>query len=639
MKNIKLEDIEKSLAQSFAGGGKKLTQPLLLDLVLFRFAKWGLVGTVTALYLLCYEWGAVTAILMAFAFAYSFAGLANLLIDAIVYLFTDPLLLPEDEAVVRDGIPAKVKVAMIRPIFARTTAEMETVLTNLRQDILANQEPGRNLKSAVIDNTRDEGVKEFTQSEIRKLQKEFGEDCVFYFHRNVKCDFFKKLGIYQDFVMFLMEGATRPKSYVGPQWTPWVKGTRNPSEPLWDIVLGDVKALGIQGATEDILAGKDVVVDANNRVELAFVSDADNLWPKGQVRKMVAKMLHPDNQEISIWQPGIEIVNPEDNGFIRLNSWARQMYGFDRIARWRLYRFSPFYGKGAMRLSPYMRDIVKKEPLHPAKAASHDFQESLHAESVLLEDAYVYEKTFSNKVSELTRGAQWLWGDMETTGQYILKPFSAGRRQHLWTLLRIIIGNPVYVLWLLGTIVTWLRGDIANASLLWMIFMGIAAVGIVVPKFFVPYASRFKKCGYVVTEIPGDSDLVTQPVFHLLSVAGYELVMATLIHFLDLVYRPIAVVQNLLKQYTGKEYVWITGAMGELQTANLTLADTYKALPISTAIGFILFLAGLFRAFPDGLTVFLLPYTVSFLLGPLAIWHTAKPTGSGTKEEGQAVSG
>jgi len=242
-----------------------------------------------------------------------------------------------------------------------------------------------------------------------------------------------------------------------------------------------------------------------------------------------------------------------------------------------------------------------------------------------LEDAYVYEKTFSNKVSELTRGSQWLWGDMETTGQYILKRFSAGRKQHLWTLLRIIIGNPIYVLWLLGSMVAWIRGDIVNESLLWMLFMGIAAVGIVVPKFFVPYVNRFKKCGYVVTEIPGDSDLVTQPVYHLLFVTAYELMMATLIHFLDLVYRPIAVFQNLMKQYTGKEFVWITGAMGELQTANMTLLDTYKSLPISTAFGAVLFLAGLFRIFPVGLTIFLLPYTTAFLLGPLAIWYTAKP--------------
>lgn len=624
MKNTKLESFEKSLQEILNSSGSKQSAPSHLDLALFRFAKWGLVGTVTAVYLLCHDWSFLTAGLMGFLFAYAFAGLANFLIDFIVYLFTDPVIVDEDEKIVEGGIPSQVKVAMIRPIFARTNAEMETVLTNMRLDILANQESTRNLKFAVIDNTRDSGVKEYTQAEILKLQKEFGDDVVFYFHRSVECDFFKKLGIYQDFVLFLMEGATRPRHYMEPKWEPWAKGTRNAGKPLWDIILGDISALGIKGAKEDILAGKEVEVDRNNRVQLAFVSDADNLWPKGSVRKIVAKMHHPANKDVSIYQPGIEIINPEENGFIRLNSWARQMYGFDRISRWRLYRFSPFYGKGAMNLVPYLRDIVYKEALHPGKAASHDFQESLHCESVLLEDVYVFEKTFSNKVSELTRGSAWLWGDMETTGQYLSKRFDAGRKQHLWTLARIIVGPALYDVWLIGTFFSWMSGAIVNEPLLWTLFLSIAAVGIFVPKFVVPYINRFKKLGYASTEVSGNMDLVTGPLAHLVTAGLYEMIAAALIHYLDLIYRPIALAQNLLKQYTGKQFVWITGAMGEMQTSNMSLWDTYKALPISLAAGLLLVTVSLIGAVPFGLKMFLLPYTASFLLGPLMIWMTAK---------------
>jgi hypothetical protein len=273
-----------------------------------------------------------------------------------------------------------------------------------------------------------------------ELQHEFGNDVVFYFYHNPECNFFKKVGVYQDLVMLLREGWTRPRHYTDAKWEAWTQGTRNPEKPIWGEILGDLRVLGIQASKEEILAGREITVSDSGKIEIAFIADADNLWPDGQPRKIIAKILHPANRDITIFQPCVELSNPDETGFIRLNAWARKMYGFDPIAKWRLYRFSPFYGKGAMRLAPYAEQVIKKEALHPGRAASHDFQESLHASSVLVEDAYILEKTFSNKLSELIRSAQWLWGDMETVAQYFLKDFSPGRKEHLWMLLRVAVG-------------------------------------------------------------------------------------------------------------------------------------------------------------------------------------------------------
>ena len=68
-------------------------------------------------------------------------------------------------------------------------------------------------------------------------------------------------------------------------------------------------------------------------------------------------------------------------------------------------------------------------------------------------DVYILENTFSNKVAELKRDAQWRWGDMETVRQFFLKKFAAGRKTHLYVLLRGLIGDLNLSIWLIGTII------------------------------------------------------------------------------------------------------------------------------------------------------------------------------------------
>lgn len=603
----------------------KITDVSQLDIALYRFSKWGLVAFVTVAYYLCYSWNLFFAVPMIFLFAYCFSGLAAMLVHFVVWCFTKPALLEEKEDIVKNGIPSNIKIVFFRPIFAKTNSEMDTLLDSMRLDIINNQEPHRNLKFILIDNTRDDGVKTYVRGRIEGFQKEFGKDVVFYFHRNVKCDFFKKVGIYEDSIMLLYEGWTRPRHYIDKKWEKWTKGTRNPENPLFDVIMGDVSALGIDGTTDDIIKGREIKIREKERISVSIVCDADNVWPELSIRKLVAKMVHPANKHITIFQPSIEISNPNDNRFIRMTAWGREMYGFDLIAKWRVFRFTPFFGKGAMNVGNYVRDIIKSECLHPGKAASHDFQEALRAWCVLLEDVYILEKTFSNKLSELTRGALWMWGDMETVEQYLRDEFEIGRKTHLFILLRNLIGTLCFSLWALGTLFAWLVPTLAvmvRPKFLFLLFALIVIVSLVVPKFIAFYLRTRKERGYSMGEAP-------RSIKEVVSIGLYETLASTLIHTLDLVYRPIAFLQNFIKQSTGIEFVWKTGAMGEMETANRTLIQAYQALLPSTIIGAVLFLLMVLGCLPWYAVLFCLPFAASFLIGPAFIWFYAKPLKQG----------
>ncbi len=599
-------------------------------ILVYQLVKWSLVFLLTWLYFISFRWNIYFAVPMLLLFAYCAAGIVTLIIHFFAYTFTAPLLLKEDRGIVGKEIPSQLKIVFFRPIFAKTTAEMNTLLVNMRKDILNTLGDNRtNFKFIVIDNTRDLGVREWTRKEIDKLQKEFNRETVFYFHRNHACDFFKKVGILHDAIMLLYEGKTRPYNYQDKRWQPWAKGTRNPSLPIWDEILGEVKALGLEADAEDIVGGKeDIKVNKNSRIAVSIVSDADNYWNKGQARKLVAKIMHPENKDFIIWQPSIEITNPNEDRFIQLCSWARRMYEFDPVAKWRLFTFSPFYGKGAMQIEGYVREIIKSEWLHPGKAASHDFQEALKAWTVLCEDVYIYEKSFSNKLSELMRVVQWDWGDLETVRRFLFKKFEPGRKTHLFVLLRRLIGVPVYELWLFGSILAWelARRNIAQWAvldkphILIPLFVGIPLVSIIIPKFVAPWVVRKKGKLYQDPVVVIDKSWT-----RIIKEGVIETFISNLIHKLDLVYRPPAQVKNFLAQTRNRPFVWKTGAMGELETAKIKLFGFYRALSLSTIIGALLLLgclAGLF----SGLVCFVLSvYIASFLFGPLAIYLTTKP--------------
>jgi len=592
-------------------------------LALYNLSKLMLAVFATFLYFLCFDWNPFFAIFMVPLFTYAVYGVASIIVNFFIYLFTKPLLLKEKEDVVKNGVPDNVRILFFRPVFAKSVEEMEALIESMKQDIQNNQEKNRNIKFIVIDNTRDETVRQKTREMVEDLEGHFGDDVVFYFHRNPKSDFFKKLGIYQDAIMLLYEGWTKPKTYVSREWERWTKGTRNPEQPIFDEIIGDINALGIEGSKEDIINGREVAIRKGERPEISIVCDADNVWPRDSIRKIAAKVLHPENREIVIYQPAIEVSNPDEDSYIRLNVLAREMIKFDPIARWRMYHFAPFYGKGAMQIEGYVRDVIKREAIHPGKAASHDFQESLRAWTALVEDVYIYEKTFSNKLSELTRSAQWGWGDMETVSQFIFKKFESGRRSHLYALVRLLIGNLTFSLWLIGTSISWIVPGLASMTrprLFFSLIGGILILSILIPKFIAPIVNRLKPKTYQL-EIPE----VKKSIFTILREGIFATVVSFLIYLLDLVYKPWALIKNLVNQIRGRPFVWKTGAMGEIETANVSLYQTYKRLLPSTILGILLVFAGILGLFSPIVVIFLSPFTASFIFGPAVIWLTSRP--------------
>jgi len=592
-------------------------------LALYNLSKLVLAIFATFLYFLCFDWNPFFAIFMVPLFTYAVYGVASITVNFFIYLFTKPLLLKEKEDVVKNGIPDNVRILFFRPVFAKSVGEMETLIESMKQDIQNNQENSRNIKFIVTDNTRDETVKQRTREMIEDLEAQFGDDVVFYFHRNPRSDFFKKLGIYQDAIMLLYEGWTKPKTYVGKEWEKWTKGTRNPEQPIFDEIIGDTNALGIEGSKQDIINGREVAIRESERPEISIVCDADNVWPRGSIRKIAAKVLHPENREIVIYQPAIEVSNPNEDSYIRLNVLAREMIKFDPIARWRMYHFSPFYGKGAMQIEGYVRDVIKREAIHPGKAASHDFQESLRAWTALVEDVYIYEKTFSNKLSELTRSAQWGWGDMETVSQFLFKKFEPGRRSHLYALVRLLIGNLLFSLWLIVTSISWMVPGIATTArprLFFPLIGGILILSISIPKFIAPILNRLKPKTYEL-----EISEAEKSIFTILREGIFATVVSFLIHLLDLVYKPWALIKNFSSQIRRRPFVWKTGAMGEIETANVSLYQTYRRLLPSTILGILLVFAGILGLFSSIVVIFLSPFTASFVFGPAVIWLTSRP--------------
>ena len=587
----------------------------------YKILRYGLILGLTYLYYICWQWNKVVGILLAILFAYCVGGVISLVVHYLIYAFTSPKIVAGNPQVLENKIPEDVMVVFFRPIFAKSNPEMDTLLTSMELDINNNRSAGGDQKYLVIDNTRDLNVREYTRKRIHQLQEKYGQDKVFYLHRNHKCDFFKKVGILHDAIMLIYEGWTRPKTYTSEKWAQATAGTRNPDEPIWDEIIGDVKALGIEDSVEDILKGKDVKVTKSSNFKIAVVCDADNFWQEQEFLKIASKVLNPDNEGFVIYQPSIEIVNPRENRFIYLTYLARRMYEFEPIARWRLFGFSPFYGKGVFNLPQYVDQVIKTEWLNPLKAASHDFQEALRAWCVLCEDAFIYERTFSNKLSELKRAAQWGWGDLETVRQFLFKKFQPGRKAHLFVLLRGLITCLVYDVWLVLSVILWQTHLMVprHPVLLWVTLATVVILSIIVPKFLAPWVDRKKKRLFSHNLQEFD-----KPCAVILKQGVYELVISNLIHKLDLIYKPWAFVQNLIKQIQNKPFVWKTGAMGELETQNMSPLQVYRALWPAPVIGVVI-LGLIFNGWISNFIAFvLLPYYSSFLLGPYFIWYTAR---------------
>jgi hypothetical protein len=152
------------------------------------------------------------------------------------------------------------------------------------------------------------------------------------------------------------------------------------------------------------------------------------------------------------------------------------------------------------------------------------------------------------------------------------------------------------------------------------LFSLIVLASILVPKLFAPLIDRRKRRLFV-----HQLQEFEKPSSRIFREGIYELLLSNLIHKLDLLYKPWAFVQNFVKQLKGKPFVWKTGAMGELETQEMTPLQVYKSLWIAPCLGLILLGLVLNGLLSNLMACLLLPYYSSFLLGPYFIWQTAQP--------------
>jgi hypothetical protein len=576
------------------------------------------------IYINCFTGSFLFMLIMSVLFGYILFGIASRIVNLIVYFNTKPLILKQNNKIIEQGLTDNRIVAMFRPMYASSKEEAQINISNIEKDINNNKDLGKNIKYILLDNSEEQERVEESIKLIKKMQKKYGEDIVFYLHRSNECNFAKKFGVYMDAFLLLSKGLTKPSIYKNIKWSVWVDDTRNSKNSIFDVVLGDISALGINAEVEDIVNGDKVEIDVKKKLEIAFISDADNVWEKGEVIKLIAKMKHAENKDITIFQPSIKISNSEENGYTKLSSWAKDMIKFDSIANWRLFHFAPFCGKGAINVNNYIEQIIDKEYLHPGRSASHDFQESLGAWTVLLEDVFIKENTFSNKSAEFTRKSQWQWGDWETIRQYWKTKFEKGRRSHLYALVRGVFSNFVFGLWLIFTILTSVfKGGIeVKSSGLFLFFLtSIALINIVVSNFLGSAAGQIQenktKKGSIVKF---NHDLIT-----FIGVSCVQSVVYNLIYLLDLIYQPIVVINNMINQYQGKPFEWKTCAMLELETTEISLIDVYKKFKTAVITSIVLIFLTVIDIIPVYGFILLLPFIISFIAGPALVWYSAKP--------------
>jgi len=105
-------------------------------LALYNLSKLVLVIFATYLYFLCFHWNSLFAILMVPLFAYIVFGVASLIVNFFIYVFTKPLILKEKEGIVKNGLPDNIKILFFRPVFANSVKEMETLIESMKQDTM-----------------------------------------------------------------------------------------------------------------------------------------------------------------------------------------------------------------------------------------------------------------------------------------------------------------------------------------------------------------------------------------------------------------------------------------------------------------------------------------------------------------------
>ncbi|MGE4356942.1 MAG: hypothetical protein AB7E08_00070 [Candidatus Omnitrophota bacterium] len=183
---------------------------------------------------------------------------------------------------------------------------------------------------------------------------------------------------------------------------------RDPFEPLFSYIAGNIKELGI--VVDE--SGQIVGVDETGRIKYIFVIDEDTTLPTGTIRQMIAKFAHPDNRQYVIMQPALKNTNAYTSQFTRIDTLAREMLRFSEYTNWRIFG-GIMYGKWGARVEDYYRMLVEKEIADPT-ARSEDERPTLYVPVLGLTDVFWGDEPKATLYQFLARMTEWTMGDIQT---------------------------------------------------------------------------------------------------------------------------------------------------------------------------------------------------------------------------------
>lgn len=361
-------------------------------------------------------------ILVTGCFAYLTSFVLRSILDGLIVLFGSVRVLPG--VAFPRGIPQEHRTAVAYVVSASDVRQVKKAMANLEKSLRANHKT--DLSDSLLwiyasDNQSSHDLVALECQHIKRLQKEFGRQVLYYFHREQSWGY--KWGCYQDLMRALYEGTLETGNYLSSRYG---KYGRRPNRRVFGFESRTYKKelsitvpewnMGIVGDIDALRLG-----DPCQHVQYLLVSDLDVQWPAGSVRKLVEKMAHPDNLIFSIFQPNICIENWHESRFTHLMSWSRQFVVFHSLAFWGIHRRSQFFGKGGIRIGAYLETMLKtgRERLQPG-TLSHDFVESLYCPTAAVVDVDVLEESPTTFFEELARLRRWTIGDIQGIIQEVL---------------------------------------------------------------------------------------------------------------------------------------------------------------------------------------------------------------------------
>ena len=574
-----------------------------LEVLFSIFSKILLAIIGVILYVNCFYWTPIFAIIMIILFVFVFINVANTIVNFFVYVNTKPILLPE-----KNIIPSEVKsIGVFKSIEANSLFDVQDICAHILKDIENNQIFDSKTKYIILDETKDENISKKIHEEIFLFQQKYGVNKIFYFHRNLKDTINKSWGMFKSIFLLLHEGKTKEE------------------QAFFDLILGDIRALGIDGSVEDILEGKDVKIIEKEKIETAFVSNVLYVWSKGAIEKIISKINHPENKDVVMYRPVLRVYNPRESIYARLYTWDREMCYFEKSAEWRLYKCCPFNGYGAINVSLYVKNVMSQVDYSLRNEIDCHFQAFAKVKTVLLEDVYILKNAYLNKIRELEHNLNKVAIDFNTVKFYFFHKFEVDKRYYFYDLIRKLLWLPAFLLWLVGmTIIFMFKGGIDVASPIAFLFFCLLVVAgyFSILNFLAPVVSQRQemKCEHI---------WFGRRIYSLPTIVGFGVIKSVgelFMGLLDVVYFPCIFGFKVAEVIKGKKRE--TTVQDIPVHADFKVEDfwvSYNKLRLAVLFGCVFLVIFLLGIIPWYGFVFLLPFIAAFILGPAMVWYTAKP--------------